>query len=216
MVRPTRGGGGTHLWLLDAHDGTFRLNGEPLAWDQIERRLSALDDHIVTDFVHQASYARRVHPDTTNTVRVLTMHDDRGPFIAAAVHRFGTPASAPADNWSKGGLSAAIDVETGMLGAGVQRPRAGSVERRDVHPATGAQISGIHVPNWEAVRDGVLRAAGLVPFLPYVGWDLIVTDDGDGFSVVEGNKYTDVNLLQVHGPLMAAARVRAFFAAHGI
>lgn len=48
----------------------------------------------------------------------------------------------------------------------------------------------------------------------YVGWDIIVTDDG--YKIIEGNNYSDVNLLQIHRPLLADPRVRRFYLYHGI
>jgi hypothetical protein len=46
-----------------------------------------------------------------------------------------------------------------------------------------------------------------------VGWDVMVTDDG--FQVIEGNKFSDVQVLQVHRPLPDDRRVRDFYR-HGI
>ena len=43
---------------------------------------------------------------------------------------------------------------------------------------------------------------------------MVVTDDG--FRILEGNQYTDVNLLQIHGPLLADPRVAAFYRRHRV
>ena len=213
IIRPTRGGGGRDLWVLQSHPAGFMLNGQSVPWSDLETRLRRLADHVVTDFVTQAAYARDLFPGTTNTIRVLTMHGEAtGPVLPNAVHRIGTPASLPADNWSRGGLSVDLDVGTGKLGRAVRRPGAGGLQWFDRHPDTGAPIAGIEVPGWSRAREGLLALAARVPFLPYVGWDLVITDDG--FSVIEGNKYTDVNLLQVHRPIKRDPRARAFYAEH--
>lgn len=64
------------------------------------------------------------------------------------------------------------------------------------------------------MRAGILALAGRLSFLPYVGWDVVVTERGH--AVLEGNHYCDVNLLQVHGPLLRDERVRALYARHGV
>ena len=216
IVRPTRGGGGRALWVLTHESPAYRINGERVGWNELSERLGHLEDHLVTDFVEQARYAREIFPGTTNTIRVLTMNQpDAGPRIAAAVHRVGTQASAPADNWSKGGLSVAIDVETGVLGKAVLHPRGGETQWLDRHPDTGVAIAGTEVPNWADARAGLLSLAARLPFVPYVGWDLMMVDGG-GYSVIEGNKYSDVNLLQVHAPIMRSPAARAFYAQHGL
>ena len=50
------------------------------------------------------------------------------------------------------------------------------------------------------------------PDLEYAAWDLLPTDDG--WCVIEGNDTMDVDLLQVHGGLMARASVRQFVEHH--
>jgi len=210
VVRPTRGADGREVWIVDLEDDVPRINGERVSWSTLDGRVGTLEDHIVSEFVEQARYARQIFPGTTNTIRVLTLRDgDAEPFIATATHRFGAPASAPADNWSRGGLAALVDLETGRLSAGVPHPRAGELERHDVHPASQMPISGVQVPRWPETREGLLQAARQMSFFPYVGWDIVVTEDG--FQVIEGNKYTDVHAMQVHQPLMRDERVRRFY-----
>jgi hypothetical protein len=41
-----------------------------------------------------------------------------------------------------------------------------------------------------------------------VGWDVVVTDDEDGFALIEGNAFCDVDLVQVHESPLSDDRVR--------
>jgi len=215
VLKRVSGGGGSGILMLGSDEAGPVLNRERLGWDELWTRVEGLEDYIATTFVLQAPYAAAIAPGSTNTIRVLTIVDEDGaPGIATAVHRFGTARSWPVDNWTQGGLSVAIDLETGRLGRGAVFPRAGELEWETHHPETGAAIAGTIVPGWAEVRAGILALAERLPFLPYVGWDVIVTDGG--FTVLEGNHYSDVNLLQVHGPLLREPRVRKFYRQQGV
>ncbi len=218
VVKPIRDGGGHGVLILEQGASGYRLNRQEVPWSEIEERLGGLDDCLVSDFVRQAAYAERIYPGSPNTIRILTMHDPGGggPFLAAAAHRFGSDRSRPVDNWTQGGLSARIDLETGTLGSAAIRSAAdgGAIEWVAAHPDTGARIEGSRIANWTPLREGVLTLARSTPFLPYVAWDVLATESG--FEILEGNKFSALNVLQVHKPLLRDERVRAFYAAHGI
>src|SRR5690606_20298700 len=163
-------------------------------------------------------FTRSLHPGTTNTVRFVTCLDPEsgGAFLLRAVLRIGTSASAPVDNFSKGGLSALIDSEHGTLSRAATFPKSGRLEWRSDHPDTGARIEGATIPRWAEIRERFLDMASLFPETAYVAWDLVLTDDETGFRVLEGNNCGDVNLHQIHGPLLSDPRARAFFEHHGI
>ncbi|WP_122090522.1 sugar-transfer associated ATP-grasp domain-containing protein [Halalkalicoccus subterraneus] len=210
------GGGGHNVFVLTRTDGGYRLNGEDVSRAALEDRLGELDEYVVTGFSEQAAYADGIYPEATNSVRAVTMWDPATdePFLARAVHRIGTDETKPMDNWTQGGISAPID-EDGVLGRGAHYLAEGDLERRETHPDTGARIAGAAVPGWGAVREELLAVADSVPHLPYVGWDLVVTEDGE-FEVIEANNYPGVKSLQVHGPLCADERVERFYRAHGV
>lgn len=211
------GGGGHSVLVLTRTDEGYRLNGEEISRAELGGRLADLDEYIVTGFSEQAAYADTIYPEATNTVRAVTMWDPATdePFLARAVHRIGTDKTKPMDNWSQGGISALIDLETGVLGSGAHYPTEGDLERHETHPDTGAQIAGVEVPGWAAVREELLSIADSVPYLPYVGWDLVVTGEGE-FEIIEANNYPGMKSLQVHGPLCADERVERFYREQGV
>ncbi|ELY60615.1 sugar-transfer associated ATP-grasp domain-containing protein [Natronolimnohabitans innermongolicus] len=217
VLKWVHGGGGNNVLLCSRTDDGYRVNDDRYTEAEFRSLVSTLDEYLVCEFVEQGSFSAGRYPATPNTIRVITMYDAEAgePFIAAAVHRIGTTKSAPLDNFTQGGLSAAIDLETGELGPGAQPLDDGGVEWYAVHPDIETRIAGERVPGWNQIRAGVLELADACSFLPYVGWDVIVTDDGE-FTVIEANSYPGLKSIQVHGPLLADDRVRRFYARHGV
>ncbi len=107
------------------------------------------------------------------------MLDDKGePFIAFAVHKFGTRDSYPVDNWRWGGITALVDLETGEIGTPISYSGSGVYGRYECHPDSGAPIMGVRIPKWKERMDEILCLAKSLPFLRYVGWDVAIGDDG--------------------------------------
>ncbi len=216
VLKPIWGAKGKGISIIERAHGACLVDGRPATLAELKQRLSTMDRYMITDFAEQAAYAREIFPGSANSIRILTMVDeDRRPFIASAAHRFGAVRSqGPVDSWSRGGLSAGIDLETGTLSAAVTSLEYSYMERHDRHPDTGTAITGNRVAGWDSICRGVLELAGKLPYLPYIGWDVIATDSG--YLVIEGNKQSNVGFLQVHRPLLRDARVRAFYEREGI
>ncbi|HIT76668.1 MAG TPA: hypothetical protein IAA98_13885 [Candidatus Avipropionibacterium avicola] len=196
----------------------WNINGTVHTRDSAVRTLSTRNRPMIVERgITQHHKQSELHPGSVNTVRVLTMPDVTGggdAFIAAAVQRIGCRRSEPADNWTLGGLSSPIDMETGTLGRATRLPDGNVKEWFDHHPDTGADITGRIVPFWSETKELVLHAANVLSFLEYVGWDIVITEDGP--VVLEANINTGVNVLQSHQPLLADPRVRAYYNERGI
>ena len=70
------------------------------------------------------------------------------------------------------------------------------------------QITGVRIPHWDSMTKKLLDVCAEMSYIPYVGWDIIITPDG--FAVIEGNNYPDLGH-QVFSPLLEDPRVRAFY-----
>jgi hypothetical protein len=189
------------------------INGVP----STERRLAELltPGTLICERIHQGSYASGIFEDAINTLRVITMWDyaAKAPFVAAAEHRFGTRRSAPVDNTAKGGLSAGVDVRTGTLTQAMEIADGG-LQWSSRHAETNAQIEGLAVPGWDRMCDGLLDLAARLAHIPYIGWDVVIQDDG--YSIIEGNTYPDTQTQALSGPFLADPRVRAFYEHHRV
>ena len=215
VIKPGTGGGGRGVMVLAAVGPALYLNGNPLPPGGLADVLEAAPGSMVCEHIAQHPALARLNPDTTNTLRVLAMQDDlQPPFVAAAVLRIGSRASAPTDNWTRGGLSAAVNLATGRAGRAAAYPAdRDALDWRERHPETGVAIAGMQIPNWPAIVEGLEELMRELPMLRYVGWDVVVTRDG--FRLLEGNNFSDVNLLQIHAPLLRDDRVAAFYRRHG-
>ena len=119
------------------------------------------------------------------------------------------------DNWSRGGLSAEVNRDTGRLSSGARwSSSAGDVRWYETHPDTGARIEGVKVPYWPAVRETIVGMVRDFPFLPRTGWDVVVTGDNE-FVVLEINAHPGIKTLQVHRSQLRDPRVRRFYEHYG-
>lgn len=217
FFKPLSGAEGKNLYSTRRTATGIRVNGEDIDLDEAVARITAANRPLVVeDLVPQHEQQRELYPETTNTLRLLTVLDldTHEPFLVVAVQRIGSVASGSVDNWTQGGLSARIDVDTGRLGKATRLPSTTSLEWFEAHPDTGVTIEGRAVPYWAEVKDVVLRAARAISFLEYVGWDIIVGPDGP--VVLEANINSGMNVLQVHQPLLADRRTRAYLEARGV
>lgn len=159
-------------------------------------------DYIFESRIEQHPALAAIYPHSLNTVRIVTLNDGHEVRPWAAALRVGTKHSGYVDNWGQGGISIAVDTKSGQLGRGaVSVKHLGSLPRFITeHPDTDYEFTGRTLPNWEDILTTVERAAKVVPGLPYVAWDVAITEAGS--AIIEGNHRPDVNLLQVHGGLM--------------
>lgn len=215
VLKPVIGGGGNGIAILKRQDNAFSINDSSVTPGDLRAWLNRRQRTLLCDYIVQAPELAALYPRTTNTVRLLTMWDGDEPFAASAVLRVGTSMSYPVDNGLMGGIAAGIDLRSGVVGRAVSFPRkSGKVHWYSTHPDTGEAIEGIVIPRWATLVEQMMEVCRHVPYLRYVGWDLVVTTDG--FKLVEGNHFPGLSPNQAHGPLLADPRVMRFYKAYGV
>jgi hypothetical protein len=109
------------------------------------------------------------------TVRIVTCRPLDGP-PAALFAAFRMPTGkAQVDNFNAGGVAAPVDLSTGVLGPGVARYLTDGAF--DTHPTSGAPIAGFQLPLWSEAVALTLRAHDCFPWMPFVGWDVVISPD---------------------------------------
>ncbi len=217
IYKPSNGSKGKGVSVIHSHVEENFVDSS-LVTEAIDsyRNLSNSPQSLVTEYIQQATYSSNIFPDAANTLRILTLWDYKNdqPYIADAIHRFGTNKSKPVDNWNSGGISVDVDMETGELLRGVRLTQSKEVQHMSSHPDTDERIFGVNIPNWTKIIATVKKMASELRYIPMIGWDILVTERG--FKVIEGNTRPSVDMMQVHKPLLVDKRTRQFFTSHNI
>lgn len=212
IFKPVDGASGDGIVKISFENGIWIINQKKATQNECLSLLQSLTNYLVSDFIVQGDYSNKIYPKSVNTVRILTMIDPETgkSFIAAAAQRIGNDQSFPVDNCAAGGFTAGIDIETGKLGKATStKLQENKLVWFTNHPDTHSPIEGVFIPDWNNLKNSVLAIAQSLFFIPYIGWDIVVTDDG--FTIIEANEGPDLKLHQVHSPLLKSESVKRFY-----
>ncbi len=134
-------------------------------------------DYIAEEYLIQHDDLSKLSPTSVNTIRVITMDSE----IVACALRIGNGRGI-VDNFSVDGLAGYIDLESGVMSYPCINFKLDKFEK---HPYTGEQLVGFKMPNWEELKEFVIKASSVIPQIRYVGWDIAVLKDG--FAIIEAN-----------------------------
>ncbi len=194
FFKPISVGKGIGVFRIDFSNNEFSVNFEKLAEVEIKKILSENDNYFISTCIRQAKYLDNIYNKASNTIRIITIRDEGDIKIPFAVQRIGCKKTIPVDNGSKGGLVAKIDLETGILS------KAKSIQNKkeySKHPDSNKKIEGVKVPNWNQIKNKMIKLAENLPEFKFVAWDVLPTDDD--IYVIEANNSSGVNIIQVFG-----------------
>lgn len=217
IIKPQTGGGGAGITSVVLEDDKLVFKGHSKSFEDFLVKIkNSKVEFIFTEIIKQGGILGQINPHSLNTIRILTMIDPttNEPFIAMAVQRFGVAKSGVVDNFTSGGISADIDLDSGLIGKGATYPLTSSLAWYSVHPDTDVQFSGVEVPLWSEIKQYILNLAREYYYIPYIGWDVVPCDDC--FYILEGNSNSDVNVFQIHRPLLEDLKIKEFYKYHKI
>ena len=217
IIKKFRGGGGKDIYRVSYLDETLYLDDLPITKEKFYSFIERLSNHLIMEHLTQTDYSNAIYPRTINSIRIITMIDPftNEVFIPIAIHKFGSEKTKPVDNVWKGGMTAQIDLNSGYIGkSAYHHENNNKIEWMSTHPDTNKKIEGTKIPNWKQIMERMSEIAKSEDNLKYVGWDVVMTDNG--LKVIEGNNYSDVNILQIHQPLLKDERVKRFYRYYGI
>jgi hypothetical protein len=200
FVKPMDGAGGrgASVWKVQPN-GSYRSDtgavlSETELIDHLET-VSQRQSYVVRSYVANRDDLADLSPGALSTVRVLTCLDEHGGFeVTHAVMRMARTPDVVVDNFHAGGIAAKVDIRTGILGRATNMGLTRDTGWWDVHPTTGAQITGRQLPMWREVLDVARRGHAAFPDQVAVGWDIALLEDGP--ELVEGNKSPDLDIIQ--------------------
>lgn len=152
--------------------------------------LEGKEELIVESVIKQTEQMSRFNSSSINTIRFMTTLFPNGEVkIIATFMKIGR-AGKSVDNAGDGGnVDVCINVETGELQCAIQYDGWRKITDIDKHPDSGAQLNGVIVENWDAIKSEVINFQEKLPFVKVAGWDIALTEEGP--VVIEVNDSWD-------------------------
>lgn len=190
FVKPDKGRGGNGIFTVKKNKWKLYVNGEEFKEEQFYDNMRQ-QDYIIQEALVQRSDMSALNPTSVNTLRVITQFSENAYRISAVVIRLGRNG-AFVDNSAQGGISVGIDIQTGRFCKYAFTEH--STEKFDRHPDTGFVFEGYVIPGWDAIREEILKYAGVTTEFHEVAWDIAVLSDR--ISVIELNLNYGIDHLQ--------------------
>lgn len=148
---------------------------------------------ILEEMIAQDGSVAEFNPSTVNTIRVNIFKSDKKINIINAAIRFGKGEQIVTDNLSTGGITANIDIETGIIYTlGVDK----LLNTYICHPTSQKQIIGFTIPYWAKVKEYVIELSEKTPNVRYIGWDIVIKKEGE-LLTIEGNDRANPDIQQI-------------------
>ncbi|MCQ2301205.1 MAG: hypothetical protein MJZ94_01095 [Bacteroidales bacterium] len=160
---------------------------------------------IVQKLVHQHSSIAELHPNSINTLRIMTIMYEGQVHVMTHFIRMGIDGKK-VDNVSSGGMLCGINEDGQMLETGYDedgRPLK-------AHPTSGVVFKGRSIPNFEACLDMVRNLAPRLSHMAkLISWDVAIEEDGLPTLIEANLTYCDIGIYQIAcGPVFGSGELK--------
>lgn len=182
IVKPISECGGKGIEVIEIDKNKLKNEYNVL---KIYNKIVKNNQMLVEEYINQNSRLANIYSKSVNSLRILTFIDDTGNVrIMNSILKIGNNGNV--DNFSSGGMYTFVNNEGIVYVPAIDEK--GNIYSK--HPITKENILGFHIPNYELVLPFVTELALVVPEVRYVGWDIVITEDG--ILVIEGNEYPGI------------------------
>ena len=192
VIKTTESSHGDNVWVIKCLE--YRENDVALTrFDGKVILLSSVlgpDPLVIESVVHQTKQFAAFNKSSVNTVRFMTtLWPDGSARVIVAWLKVGRAGKCVDNAGSGGNVDAAIDPETGKIHNVIQFDGWRNIKEINEHPDSGAQLNGVIIENWSAIKEEIEHFQQAFPFCKAVGWDIAITDEGP--VVIEVNDFWD-------------------------
>lgn len=181
VVKQPEGSHGANVFVVkDIHytDDDVLL----IKYNDQEVKLSEIINKVPLIFesrVHQTAQLASFNASSVNTVRFMTtLYPDGSARVIATWFKVGRDGNCVDNAGSGGNVDSGVDVNTGKLFNVRQFDGWRNSFEIEKHPDSGAQLNGVVIENWDAIKAEVIRYQQAFPYCRAAGWDVAITDDG--------------------------------------
>lgn len=192
VIKTTESSHGDNVWVINAieyqdRDAVMtRFDGQTLLLSSI----LSTEPLIFESIVKQTKQFAAFNGSSVNTVRFMTtLYPDKSVKIIATFIKIGRAGKCVDNAGGGGNVDVCIDTPTGEIKYAIQYDGMHDVKDIEKHPDSGAQLNGVVIENWQAIKEEVKKFQQAFPYCKAAGWDIAITDDGP--VVIEVNDFWD-------------------------
>lgn len=212
-AKPIASSEGKGFYKLSFENKRFFVNHEDVTLETLKTTLEnwvRMTDggYLITEYLHPCSELSKFWEDTPNSIRLSVIRDPHKAHMITGAHiRFGTQKTGLVDNANVGGVFCDIDLTDGRFFGGTKY-EGQFFQDCHYHPDNHILMEGV-VPNWSMIKEKILEISQYIPELIYMGYDIVVTDDG--FKIIEINSMQGIAVFQSYFPLLKNEKTSVFF-----
>ena len=175
----------------------FNLGGHGIQYirdfDELmeQRNYYAKGWFILQDKIRQHPDMNRLNPSSVNTIRMVTIRGENGPYLWNTFCRIGTAKSKFVDNISSGGIAVGADEQGKLMKFGFFLPGYGT--KVTEHPDSGVAFEPFEIPRFKEAMDLVLFLHRKMYMFHSIGWDVVITETGVTILEANDNWGGDIN-----------------------
>lgn len=168
--------------------------------DQLKTILNQSCNIIIQEIVKQHPNIAKVHPNSLNSIRILTLILGDTVHVLSAIIRMGANG-ALVDNGHSGGIFCGLK-DDGRFKSTAYSYMTGT-RYDNIHPTTGIKFESCNVPNFDSCKELVKKLAPrLCRFSRLTSWDLTVNENGDPVLIEVNLAYGGLFFHQIaNGPV---------------
>ena len=189
---------GNGIFILTINNNKIFYNNEEISSNELHKIIDR-KNYLFQEFISQHSEMSRLHKESINSIRLVTVKDiNTGKIVALpSILRIGTGNSI-VDNTSQGGIAVGFDLDTGRLHEfGFYKPNFGL--KINAHPNSNIVFKEFCIPHIKEAIEQAKLFHNLLSDIHSIGWDIAIGQNGPIF--IEGNDNWEINGPQIgnHG-----------------
>lgn len=155
-------------------------------------------DFIVQEFLEQHALFKKMHEDSLNTIRIISLRLEDEIFILSSVVRMGDNGNH-VDNGVASCITCGIDSQSKLKSHAINH---WTYEKYTAHPYSQFVFADTTIPSMKECHDLVKKAHEKLYYFDLVSWDLAIDHLGEPHLIEIGVQLQDINYHQrANGPL---------------
>ncbi|WP_019028736.1 sugar-transfer associated ATP-grasp domain-containing protein [Colwellia piezophila] len=167
---------------------------EKLRTEEFYHINSCSEGVVVEAYIEQHPSFAKFHQESVNTVRVLVFRGTDGITKCLGMTLRMGQGGAIIDNATAGGIMANVNIDTGLMDAGVFMEPSQAYFKH--HPTSNALLEGASLPYFKEVKTLACKALDAFPYITFAGFDVAVGVDGP--IIIELNPKPDYVFMAIN------------------